>query len=254
MSNIRKWCNENSLILNEDKTNVLMFSNVRSNCSYPGSIVFENAEIPMSSTIKLLGVTIDSHLNWGMQCELLSKKLNSVVYTLRAVRNRVNTLCLKTIYYSNFQSLLSYGLIFWGASSHAERVFITQKLAIRTMFHMKYRETCRGVFKQNKILTLPGLYIYRVLLFFHKNNFYFEDCLNLNATRRMFEYFFPVHKLSLTEHNVFYMCIRLYNYLPKNVRDITDHKLFKSRIFAIIVNCEPYTLIEFRDYCKHCIA
>lgn len=112
MSSIQKWCIDNCLILNEGRTNILMFSGVRTNWPCPNTIVFDNAEIQMSTNVKLLGITIDSHLNWEMQCELLSKKLNSFVYTLRAVRNQVDTQCLKTIYYSNFPSLLFYGLIF----------------------------------------------------------------------------------------------------------------------------------------------
>lgn len=249
MSMIENWCDDCGLRLNLNKTSVVIFLSSRSNLKVPDNITFDNGTVQIGSQTKLLGVYIDKHLNWSVHCETLTTRLNSIIYMIRALRNQVDLNTLKMIYFAIFQSIVSYGIIFWGGSSSAERVFLTQKLAIRTIFHMKFRESCRGVFKENNILTLPGLYIYRILLFFHKNKLYFESCKNVNSTRRIYEYFFPPHKLSSTEHSTFYMCLRLFNYLPRILRNIFDFKIFKKTLFSMIMDCEPYSITEFKEYC-----
>lgn len=250
MNRIKNWCTDNYLILNDDKTKVSIFTGVRSNVMIPDNITFDNNDINITPQVKLLGIDLDKHLNWGSHCESLSSRLNKVVYTLKVLREKVDLNTLKVVYYSNFQSLLSYGIIFWGGSSQAEGLFISQKMAIRIMFRMKFRQSCRGIFKLNNMLTLPGLHIYRTLLFFYKNKHYFHACKNFNTTRRTCEYFFPSHKLTLSERNTFYLCIKLYNCLPRCIRNLTSYDSFRKALFTQVLNCEPYSLIEFINYCR----
>lgn len=165
------------------------------------------------------------------------------------MRNQIDQDTLKTIYHANFQSLLTYGIIFWGSSSHADRVFIIQKLAMRTMYRMKFRATCRGIFRRNNILTLPGLFIYRILLFLRKNNHYFKKFKNENNTRRTNEYFYPLHKYSLTERTTLYMGIKLYNYLPKAIKNIVIYDKFRKALHSMLIICEPYSISEFKVFC-----
>jgi hypothetical protein len=57
----------------------------------------------------------------------------------------VNT--TKSIYYSYFHSVMTYGLIFWGNSSHVDKVFKLQKRVIGVIMGCSYRESCRDLFK-----------------------------------------------------------------------------------------------------------
>jgi len=60
---------------------------------------------------------------------------------------------------------MSYGVIFWGNSPHSTISFKMQKLAIRTMMECGYRESCRGLFVELKILPLASQYIFSLLMF-----------------------------------------------------------------------------------------
>ncbi|XP_044747620.1 uncharacterized protein LOC123308825 isoform X1 [Coccinella septempunctata] len=250
MQRIQGWCTENKLNLNADKTNIVIFSNIRTNLLFPEKITLGDGEVPVNQNTKLLGVMIESNLGWTLHCDALVSRLNSVIYTFKILRDQVDVDTLKTVYFANFQSLLAYGLIFWGGGSQEERVFIVQKKALRTMFRMSYRTSCRNIFKAQNIMTLPGLFIYRTLLFMHKNKNYFQDFENTNNTRRKFAYFFPTHKLSLTEHNPMYTAIKLFNFLPKHIRDIKEYTTFRKSLHRLIMNIEPYSISEFKCACE----
>lgn len=250
MANIENWCSKNSLKLNTEKTSIVFFSNVRSRVIYLDRLALGSRLVEVGSSTKLLGITLDMHLNWTLHCEGLLSRLNSVIYTLKVVRNQIDHHTLMTVYFSNFQSLITYGIIFWGSSSQSEKIFMAQKFALRTLLGMGFRSSCRGTFRQNNILTLPGLFIYRTLLFFRKNDHYFQEFKNENNTRKMFEYFFPRHKYTLTERSTQYTCIKIYNYLPVRIKKIKEYKPFRTLVFSLLVQAEPYTVLEFEEFCK----
>jgi len=72
----------------------------------------------------------------------------------------LNIEVLRVAYFASFQSLLEYGIILWGNSSHIGHIFSLQKRIIRIMFGVTSRWSCRSLFRKLDILTLSCLYIY----------------------------------------------------------------------------------------------
>jgi len=79
----------------------------------------------------------------------------------------------KTIYYSQFHSIILYGLMFWGNSAHSNREFKIQKRIIRIMTGIGKRDSCRKLFSHLNILSLPSLYILAIIHFVMKNKEFF---------------------------------------------------------------------------------
>jgi len=88
---------------------------------------------------------------------------------LRKLLRIVNVKMLRMIYFSQFHSQISNGIIFWGLSSTVKNVLIIQKRAIRIVLRLGPRSPCREGFKKLDILTVPCLYIYALMLFAVKN-------------------------------------------------------------------------------------
>jgi hypothetical protein len=63
------------------------------------------------------------------------------------------------IYYAFFHLAMSYGIMFWGNSSHSSMIFRLQKKAIRIVEGCGNRVLCRNLFKKLEILTLMSQYI-----------------------------------------------------------------------------------------------
>jgi len=55
---------------------------------------------------------------------------------------------------------MSYGIMFRGNSSHISVIFKMQKRVIRIIMAYGFRESCRELFKELKILTLSSQYIF----------------------------------------------------------------------------------------------
>lgn len=246
-----RWCTENMLLLNEHKTECIIFSTDKSKRAYPKDITGSNYNITVGKSVRFLGVTVDNNLKWYNHIEELNNKLKSVIYSMNVLKKHVNLDVLKIIYFSNFQSLLSYGIIFWGNSQHVNRVFVIQKLVLRIMMGMGYRESCRGMFKANNILTVHGLYIFRILLFIKKNPHYFDKFKSNNNTRNTVTYFYPNHNLTMTERGALYMGMKLFNSLPRNLRSTDHHENFKKELYRVLIKWEPYTVEEFIESCTN---
>ena len=133
--------------MNHDKTNLLFFKTDQS-LATPQSLKLQNVTLHFSECTKYLGINIDETLRFKRHIEQLCVKLSQACYGLRVLRANTNTDIVKAFYFANFYSKLRYGIIFWGSTADADRVFLKQKWALRIMCGLKFRESCRGHFKK----------------------------------------------------------------------------------------------------------
>jgi hypothetical protein len=68
--------------------------------------------------------------------------------------------------------------MFWGSSSHAERVFKLEKRVIRLSKGCGYRDSCIEHFRDMNILPLRSQYIYSLMMFVIKNREMFHTNRN----------------------------------------------------------------------------
>jgi hypothetical protein len=107
---------------------------------------------------KFLGLSLDSSLSWKPHIDHLTSKLNSAYYIIRSLKSLIplETLCL--IYFSNFHSIISYGIILGGNTGYSTSLFKIQKRVIRNMMNAGKGEPCRELFKHLNILPLKSQY------------------------------------------------------------------------------------------------
>lgn len=242
---IANWCQKNQISLNLNKTECIIFCTSHSRIKKPDTVNLSDKNIKPKHSTNFLGIVLDDHLNWCDHIVALQQKLNSVLYTLRILVQQADLPLLKIVYFSNFQSILSYGIIAWGNSSDISRVFVIQKRALRTILRLSSRTSCRGIFKSEGILTTTALYIFRCLVFLRSNFHYFENYINSNTTRRIHSFHLPKCSLSLTQKNVEYMCLILYNKLPKWHQSLMAMKNFKKEVRKLLIDLEPYSISEY---------
>jgi hypothetical protein len=143
---INNWFVSNLLSINVQKTQCVQFTT--KNPTTIGNKVQVNPnkiiEIPH---IKFLGLEIDKILTWNLHIDTIINKLTSVCFMLRTVKPYTSPSSLKTLYYSLFHSVLTYGIIFWGQLSNSQRLFILQRRAIRIITGQGNRISCRPFFE-----------------------------------------------------------------------------------------------------------
>jgi hypothetical protein len=83
---------------------------------------------------------------------------------------------------------MSYDILFWGDSLHSSVIFKMQKRVMRIIMGYGYRESCRVLFKELKLLTLSSQYIFSLLLFIVSIRDYFVSNSvyhNINTRQKM---------------------------------------------------------------------
>jgi hypothetical protein len=84
--------------------------------------------------------------------------------TVRSVKPFVSQETLKMVYYAHFNSFMNHGLIFCENTSRNTKIFKIQKNIIRIITGCRRKHSCKGLFKNLKILPLQSQYI-SLLLF-----------------------------------------------------------------------------------------
>lgn len=241
------WFCANKLSLNLNKTKHMLFHTVQKRIDDFDLQILNNV-IKSTDSAPFLGLTFTSTLNWNTHCQELTSKLNKSIFKLRSLRNVVNLHTLKMIYYAEFQSHLLYGILLWGSSSAALKVFLKQKSAIRCIAGVSSLTSCRNYFKTLKILTLPEIYILESSLYIHKNKQIF-----INKNNNVHSYNIRAqqihsmrHNLNITAKSADILGIKIYNNLPSEWKSWPLRKFKRTLKTWLHTQCF-YSLDEFFD-------
>lgn len=239
------WFDDNHLSLNLNKTSIMSFKQHSYNPDI--SFVLNKLPVELSDSVLFLGLRIDSDLKWTSQVNHISSKLNRAIFCLRCLSGFVSKHTLLMVYFGYVQSTLSYGLMFWGTASVAslKRIFVLQKRALRIVCGLKPTESCRGHFRREGILTLASLFIFGTSVFVYKNSSMFGLQNHSYNTRHKTDFLIPSHKLSIFQKSVLYLGPKIFNCLPSEIKMIKSLNSFKSRLRALLVERELYSINEF---------
>jgi len=92
-------------------------------------------------------------------------KLRTLCYTIRYILHCNNTETLKIIYQAHCNSIMKYGIAFWGNSTAIIKVFKLLKKALRIMLRINSWSSCRPGFQIFKVLMVPSHYILSLMTF-----------------------------------------------------------------------------------------
>ncbi|VEN43702.1 unnamed protein product [Callosobruchus maculatus] len=245
MKNIQKWLSDNKLILNENKTTAMFFRTAQCKKGVPNILNFSENTIPISANIRFLGLELDSQLKWDYHINYLRGKLSNVCYSIKIVANYLDKKVLKVIYHSNFESRLRFGILFFGNCGDFADIFVIQKRTLRYILGMNLGESCRGKFRELGILTATGVFIQECIIYLFKNKQLFAGYEPTSGYTRVFNYIYPKHRLALVEKGPQYTCLKLFNQLPNKLKEIDNLRLFKKKLYKLLLRLEPYKLEDF---------
>lgn len=161
VTKVIKWLEANNLNVNLNKTNVMQFCNRKEGTEL--NVIYNDQTIQETDVVTFLGIIMDKHCSWKPQIEKKCKSLNSFVYPLRRLSTRVNKETALLAYHGYVASLLRYGVVLWGNCCEIKRLFISQKKCIKAICKKPTRTSCKDLFYELKLLTLPSLYILELL-------------------------------------------------------------------------------------------
>lgn len=241
------YCKNNHLALQQSKTVLMHFHSSRTKLSSSPLVRLDGKSIACVSTNKILGLNITDTLDWSTHIDTIAARLSSGCFMLRKLKLSVSTSSLLLVYYAHIHSLLSYGVLFWGSSHHAKRIFIIQKRAVRIIAGLSRRQSCRPHFNNLGILTLPSVLIMNAAIFVrsHPDQFPLNRTTHAYSTRTNSDIFIPSFNHSFYKHSPVHLCSKIFNSLPSNIKHITSFVSFKATLKQFLISHSYYNLDDF---------
>ena len=117
---------------------------------------FGKKKISQETSIKFLGVLLDSHLSWKSHITELSKKLSKTVGLFYKVKHYAPLETLKLLYHGIFHPFISYGIHVWGLTykSYLDPAFVLQKKTLKAITFSDIRSPSTPIFCDLDLLTL----------------------------------------------------------------------------------------------------
>lgn len=232
-----EWFSKNRMRMNESKTEIMTFYTRRTK------------EV-RGKTTKFLGVQLSETLDWAPHVEQTKKRLATALYGLRRVRSSLSEVAARAVYFAYFHSIASYAVEVWGLSRAASGIFKLQKKAIRILFGLGVRESCREYFRRAGILTLPSCCVLALLVRVHRER---QDRVRNSdrheyATRGANDLVVPWNRTNKTQREGDHMEVSLYNGLCAEVKSLSEGA-FRSRVRVGLVRGAYYSVEEFRGAC-----
>jgi len=198
-------------------------------------------------SIKFLGLTIDTILNWKHHSDL-KPRLNKAFYAIRSMKPFMSLAVLKCIYYSYAHFIMSYGLIFCGNSTNSDDIFKIQKRIIRIITNSNKNASCRELFKKTEYpSTSVTIYILNTIIYYeNKDQFPVNSHMHTINTRHNNNLHVPSANLTVYQSGVYYSGIKVFNHLSTTIKNLSDNKKkFQTALRKFLLYNLFYSLEEY---------
>lgn len=241
------WLQDHNLEINLVKTKLTQFRTYK-RTPLDISLLSKHLSIDGTNEFSLLGITLDTNLNWKAHIQKIKTKLSQFVYALGILKANTNYETALSAYYAYAYSWLNYAIILWGDSVEFDKLFVMQKKCVRILTNTKPRDSCRPHFIKNKILTLPSLYIKQASLFVRKNKILFKTKQdnNINYNRRNGNKIeLPPTKLKLASQSPHHRLAKIYNKIPEYLKNEEKDTLFCKNLKLFLLEKCYYSVDQF---------
>jgi hypothetical protein len=248
-----EWAHDKKLIINAKKTKVMHIYNQYTHIKQSIKLKVHNNKCLHNFQINCncnileqvdeydyLGVTIDSHFKWDKHVNKLIKKLRSALSQISTMKRYVEEKTLKTLYYSLVHPYILYGITAWGFvnSSALTQLIIMQKRILKKMKKGEKFNYDDNVYAYWKILPVKmcAKFIFLIEKYFNESHGevrtnHYETRSSQNEPLET-----PRSKNRFHERTTHYILPRLWNEIPKELKNLTTKIAVKSKLKMFYVS------------------
>jgi hypothetical protein len=134
-----------------------------------------------------------------------------------------------------------------------KNIFVAQKRVMRVMLRLGPKHSCKEGYKRVVILTVPGLYIYSLLMFVVRscNFFQINDNIHHINTRQFGMLHMSSVRLSSIKRGVSYSSIIVSNNVPQNIQKMSNNALIFKRMLKSFLTANAFYSIDEYITTKH---
>ena len=256
---VKEWTDNHFLKINTSKTQLMVFGsrhflssfNLMSVRSHNGDI------IPISKSIKFLGVELDRMLNFNLQITSMCSLANLTLKNVRSIRKLMDEASAEKLIHAIVTNRIDFcNALFVGLScSNLAKLQLLQNNAIRTVLKLHPHASVSQHLKDKHWLPAKARIYFRFLTVIFKclNNMAPVELANklhiacpINMTLKT-NLFYPSTEFGKRAFS--YLAPRYWNGLPRELRTIVTIDVFKASLKTFLFenladyenNCFPYT-------------
>ena len=256
LKSLCNWLKANRIALNAAKTEMLFFRNPNRPINTELNLKIDGKKIVPAHNVKYLGVYLDEFLSFKSHASELSSKLRRSNGMLAKIRHFVPSETLRSIYFSIFDSNLTYCCTVWGqkGNSSIDKIISLQNSALRILTFSDNRSPSKPLYTQLKILQFRQHIELQNALFVNaslnklnplplSNMFALQRDSHAHATRNPLHLVRGnVHTTRYGIHSIKYQCIHSWNQFINRglisvekwpVTNAYINKNFKSKCFEL---------------------
>ena len=239
LNRILKWLDANKLIINLDKTELMLFTN-KNRPEYISIDVRDHIIKEVTET-KFLGVVIDNKLSWRAHINYISKKISKSISLLKMLKYTFPSRILKYLYYSFVYPYFTYCNLIWGsaAKTHLESLILLQKKCVRIINKVGYYDSTKPLFIELNLLSIEQIYDFNCakFIFCSFNNIKYaefssrlvtNDCFHKYKTRSANQFRKEYTTLQKFMYSFLNKGIEIWNSLPEYIK-ISKHSRHLKR-------------------------
>lgn len=158
LAKLNKWSHDLKLSVNINKTKYMIFN---TDSAYSMNILYNSVPVEKVLRYKHLGFILDYKLDWGDHISTLKKRISPVAGVFRKIQKLIPSSTKRSLFYSFFNSHITYGSMFWGTAPKykVKQIQVLQNKAIRNLFGYPFRFSTRQMHFQEDILTIENQFI-----------------------------------------------------------------------------------------------
>ena len=118
---LNKWCRENGMVINTDKTKVMLITSRQKRSNLQDNnleLNFNDVDLKLSSNEKVLGVQIEENLLWNSHFQYISKKIASSLWLLSQIKSFLSVDDKLLFYNAYIRPHIEYCSVIWGNSTN----------------------------------------------------------------------------------------------------------------------------------------
>ena len=244
MAKAQKWYQRNAMKNNIGKTEVLLITSNKKNEFLKIKVKDGSKVIIIKSKphIKILGIIIDSKLNWRKQVNEVRRKSFNITRNIHHINHLLPLQNKLNLYHALISPQFSYGDVVWGGCGQKESLSLqrVQNFAAKSITGNRKYDSATASLKQLKLLNLKQRRNIHETVLVHKalqnkcpeniNTQYQQHLSKVNtrqSTHRILQV--PTHKTTKFEKSPLYRSIKSWNSVPNHI-NTEKIKLHKTQL------------------------
>ena len=244
VADISSWMSSNRLKLNEEKTEFLVVGSPH-NLRGLGDVSIDlgTSHVSPSTSIKNLGVYLDSNMSMSQQIDCLGKSVRFHLRNISRIRKYITVDACHHAVRSHVLSRIDYcnSLLTEVPQAHIRRLQSLQNWAARIIYRLDRRHDAMPLMRSLHWLPVKQRILYKILLFVYKSfhdevpeyikgtlQVYHPVRQNLRSSKDPFQLCYPVSRGRAGDRTFTIAAAKEWNKLPILVKSATSSDRFKK--------------------------